>query len=303
MRTSSLAWATRIRPTVVAAIRALPDVRGRGRLAHVLNRALLKAKADPKAVASMCAGYSLIVDCRLFAHASALYTGHAQDAMIRSLVRFLRPGGTALDVGANVGFVTVPLAIAARGVDGRVVAVEPLQKNAALLRENLSLNQVEEFVTIVEAGLSSTAHDAELLLREDFETGAEVGNASVAEAGIDEHFAKVSIRLETLDELWPALGSPRLDIVKVDIEGHEDRFLEGGTRTISSFRPVLMMEMNNWFYERREVKFEQLIPSLLPTGYRACSSALKPFEDLGALQTQDLLFVPEEKLKPAALRR
>jgi FkbM family methyltransferase len=238
----------------------------------------------------------MCLDTRNRYHCWALFLGLYDDEFIGSLLGFLRPGGTGLDVGGNVGLVTVPLAVAAKRLDGRVVSVEPFRQNVELLRENLRLNEVEDVVTIIEAGLSSAPHEAELLLREEFEMGSDVGNASVAEDGFPEDFKRVPIKLETLDGIWSTLGNPRLDVIKVDIEGHEDRFLEGGAKTLASFRPAILMEVNRWFYQRRGLDFDRLIPGLLPSGYRFLSSRLSEIGDLKAWNGLDVLFVPEEKV-------
>jgi FkbM family methyltransferase len=270
-------------------------MRGLGSLAYMVNAVLLAAGAEPKPVTRMIAGHLMLMDSRNRHHCWAVFLGVYNDELIAPLLGFLRPGGVALDVGGNIGSVTVPLAIAAKRLGGHVVSVEPLLNNAEMMRENLRLNQVEDVVTIIEAGLSSTPHEAELLLREDFEMGSGVGNASVVEDGLPEHFKRVPIKLETLDRLWPTLGNPRLDVVKVDIEGHEDRFLEGGAKTLATFRPVILMEVSRWFYRRRGLDFDRLIPGLLPSGYRIFSLSLTEIEDLKAWDGSDVLFVPEEK--------
>src|SRR6202035_1513131 len=96
-------------------------------------------------------------------------------------------------------------------------------------------------------------------------------------------------RLETLDGLWPTLGNPRLDVIKVDIEGHEDRFLEGGAHTIASHRPVILMEGCRWFSEQRGVDFDRVITGLLPPGYRFFSSRLTEFKGLADFNESDVL--------------
>jgi len=291
-----------MRPITVNAIRSLPKVRGRGRLAGAVNAALLAAGAEPKTVAKMLAGHSLVVDTRLQSHAWMLFLGVYNEKFTSALLSFLREGGTALDVGANIGFITVPLALAAKQLDGRVVAVEPLREHTDWLRENLQLNLVDELVTVVEAGLSSEPREASLLLREDFAIGAGVGSASVAEEIVDDRFERVAIRLETLDGLWPIFGNPRLDVIKVDIEGHEDRFLEGGVHTIASHRPVILMEVCRWFSEQRGVDFDRVIPGLLPPGYRFFSSRLTELKELADCDESDVLLVPEERVGQGALQ-
>jgi FkbM family methyltransferase len=292
-----LLFATRIRPLVVGVGRAVPDVRGRGRAAAILNALLLRAGAEPFAIAKMAAGHSLLVDCRLQSHVHALFSGQYDDLAISALLAFLNPGGGVLDVGANVGFWTVPLALAARRIGAQVIAFEPYRPNAEWLRANLRLNMIDRAVTIVEKALSSTRGDATLTLREDFLTGATIGNASVADATTDSpEFVQAQICLETLDEIFPTLGIDRLDLVKVDIEGHEDRFLEGAARVLSAHRPAILIEINRCFYERRGVDFNRTIPSILPKDYRFLTVGLIEIGDLAGCTDNDVLAIPREKI-------
>jgi FkbM family methyltransferase len=242
MRAALPELANWLRPHAVSVIRALPRVRGRGRLAKIVSDTLLACGADPVVTAKMKAGHSLTLDCRLFSHTIALFSGFTDvEELLIPLVRFLEPGGVAIDVGANVGSVTVLLGQVAKPIGARIISFEPFPRNVEWISKNLELNHLEDQVTIVESGLSSQAGEATLLLREDFETGAAIGNASVAEPGSDPRYQKVPIQLNTLDALWPSLGNPRLDVIKVDIEGHEDRFLEGAQRTLTANRPAIIM--------------------------------------------------------------
>jgi FkbM family methyltransferase len=289
-------FANWIRPHAVTVIRALPKVRGRGRLAKICNDALLAAGANPVATAKMAAGHLLVLDCRLFSHCMAMFNGVIGiEGLFGPLLNYLQPGGAAIDVGANVGAVSVPLALAANRVGARLISFEPFPRNVEWMRQNLQANQVEDAVTIVNCGLSSEPGEAILLLREDFETGASIGNASVAEPGNNERFQRVTIQLNTLDELWPRFGNPRLDVVKVDIEGHEDRFLEGAKQTLSANRPMNLMEVNRYFYEKRGIDFNTVIPQSLPPDYRFFTAAQTEIKDLADCHHSDVLLVPAEK--------
>lgn len=271
-------------------------MRGRGRLAKIVSDTLLACGADPIVTAKMTTGYSLTLDCRLFSHAMALFSGfNSIEELLVPLVKFLEPGGVAIDVGANVGSVTVLLARAAKAIDSRVISFEPFPRNVEWIGKNLALNHLEDQVTIVESGLSSQPGEATLLLREDFETGATIGNASVAEPGSDQRFQRVSIQLNTLDALWPTFGNPRLDIVKLDIEGHEDRFLEGAQQTLAANRPAILMEVNRSFYNKRGVDFNVVIPQFLPQDYRFFTSAQTEIKSLADCHVGDVLLIPEEK--------
>lgn len=55
------------------------------------------------------------------------------------------------------------------------------------------------------------------------------------------------------------------------------------------------MEVSGWFYQRRGLDLDRLIPGLLPSGYRIFSLSLTEIEALKAWDGSDVLFVPEEK--------
>jgi FkbM family methyltransferase len=257
--------------------------------------------AEPAAIAELVRGHKMLVDCRLQSHARALFTGNYDDDKVDALARFVREGGTVLDVGANIGFYTVPLALTARLVGADIVAAEPFAKNAEWLRRNLVLNGVEKEVTLLECGLSSESRDEQLALREDFETGASIGNASVVDKDQDDaHFKRVKIRLEPLDLVWPSLARRRLDAVKLDIEGHEDRFFEGASQTLRENRPVILMEINRWFYARRGIDFDSRIAELLPSEYQIFEVTMEQMREIAGFaeaRDTDVLLVPREKAK------
>jgi hypothetical protein len=112
--------------------RDLPHFRGRGRLAVALSSLLLKAGAEPTLECNMKAGHCLRLDCRLPNHCWVLFSGYYDDEKWSTLLSFLRPGGAALDVGANIGFYTVPMAIRAKSLGARLVAAEPVVANAEM---------------------------------------------------------------------------------------------------------------------------------------------------------------------------
>src|SRR5262249_12117688 len=120
--------ATYSRPWAVCIIRTLPNVRGRGRIAALVNRLWLRAGADPIVICEM-GDYRLRLDCRIFSHGLAYFSGEKGDAEISALLSFLRPGGTALDVGANIGLYAVPMSLEAKRRGARLVAVEPVPAN------------------------------------------------------------------------------------------------------------------------------------------------------------------------------
>lgn len=60
----------------------------------------------------------------------------------------------------------------------------------------------------------------------------------------------------TIDELVDSLGLPRLDWIKMDIEGAEVEALKGAMKTLSRYRPTLWIEFHNTLLELKELLAE-----------------------------------------------
>jgi FkbM family methyltransferase len=160
---------------------------------------------------------------------------HEKDENIfRSL---LAPGQTAIDVGANSGFVTVILASIV-GPGGRVLSFEPSPRVYAKLRRTVDVNELAQ-VTTVNMGCGATSSVAQLR-----QVNSSTGNGSIVAAGTD----PIEIRIETLDSFAEVWEAP-VALVKIDTEGYEPEVLRGATRLIDEQRPVLYLEMGGDYVE------------------------------------------------------
>src|SRR4051794_37889968 len=114
------------RSATASLLRTIPPVRGAGRVASLLNRQFLRYGAMPIVESRMGLGHKLRLDLRVPTQMYAYYSGRYGDQMLSALLAYLRPGGVALDVGANTGMCAVPIALAARECQGHLIAFEPI---------------------------------------------------------------------------------------------------------------------------------------------------------------------------------
>jgi FkbM family methyltransferase len=141
----------------------------------------------------------------------------------------VRSGDVVLDCGANVGmFTKTALAAGAR----LVVAIEPAPATLECLRRNLAAEIKQGQVSVYAKGVWD--RDGVLPLSVDRTNPG--GNSFVLDTKDKE---VVNVPLTTIDELVLELKLPRVDFIKMDIEGAEKNALRGGRQILLRFRPRL----------------------------------------------------------------
>jgi FkbM family methyltransferase len=156
------------------------------------------------------------------------------------LPRF-REGGVFVDVGANVG--AYSLRAASRGME--VHSFEPVPQNVQVLRRNSEINNLT--LDIEEVALGSSE-----------------GTTRLAPSGASSRITKaggIEVPLRTLD----SFNLPRLDLLKVDVEGYELEVLRGAGDTLARCHPAMMVEMHHWVGAESEAAIFEMLSRL---GYR-----------------------------------
>jgi FkbM family methyltransferase len=148
------------------------------------------------------------------------------------LIQLSKPGDNVIDVGANIGTHSIPLAKAV-GPKGAVYAFEPQRQTFQMLCTNAQLNSVHNlhaFCYGIGAHRSTgfTPESAAALQ-------GNIGNFSLQSFSEGE-----LVDIFTLDEL----NLPQIHLIKIDVEGMEKDVIEGGRGLIARDRPVLFVENN-----------------------------------------------------------
>ena len=150
----------------------------------------------------------------------------------------LRPGSVVIDAGANLGEWAVPLARAV-GVAGRVIAIEPAPRSASALEKTLAANALHQ-AEVLRCAVGDRDGSAELAVPIVTSARTDTGTARIGPAPLGHEALRVPLR--SLDTLAAERSLDRLDLVKLDVEGHERRVLDGAATVLEQFRPVLVIE-------------------------------------------------------------
>jgi len=161
------------------------------------------------------------------------------------LLRLTTPGGAFVDIGANVGAVSVPLASHV-GREGVVYSFEPFRQVFQYLNANVAANGLDNVHTFQSA--LSDEHAAPLVHvpAPTLTHGMNVGMYGVfKQESIEPNDPSSSPRDRLEDVTVRTLDSfqlPRADVIKIDVEGHAPRVLAGGIQTVERHRPILWFE-------------------------------------------------------------
>lgn len=254
----------------VAAFRNIPPIRGRGRLEILFHR-LLEERGLRDVVTVN--GYTLEVSLDDLIGRTIYLNGGWEPANTLAVIHLIRKGATVFDVGANTGYFTL-LFSAIAGEVGQVFAFEPVPSTAEVLRRNLASNpRTAQNVTVLEVALS----DREGVVRINVAGDRNLGASHVVAAPVDDLgreragvIGTILIPCSTADAVWRRLGRPAVDLVKIDIEGHEYHALRGMREVIAASPTIsIMVEVRESFLAAAGSSSEQLFADLRDVGMHA----------------------------------
>ena len=176
--------------------------------------------------------------------------GEYSDFEITLLSQLIPKGGLVVEVGANIGAHTIPIAKIV-GSSGLVIAFEPQRALHAIICANAVLNQLFNILAIRRA----VGNKGGIIIVPNIDYSAQNNFGSLS---LGQWESGEQVELQTLD----MLGLPVCHLIKIDAEGMEKDVLEGAVNTIMKTRPVLYVEN-----DRRD-KQPELISYIKSLGYR-----------------------------------
>src|SRR6266851_4538124 len=163
-----------------------------------------------------------------------------------ALRKLVRPGDLVFDIGANIGAHTLGLAQSV-GPTGRVFAFEPTDYAFAKLKRNLALNPELEAQSLPQQILLAAENDAPCQ-PEIYASWPLKTDASVHPKHRGRLVTTLGASVETLDGFVERQGIDRLNLIKIDVDGHEYPVLKGGFKTLAKFGPILVIEMSPYVH-------------------------------------------------------
>lgn len=192
------------------------------------------------------------------------YGGGYEREICFLLVRALRRGDVAVDIGANFGSLTLLMSKLV-GPDGNVLAFEPIKESREKLQDNLALNHATN-VAVDGRVVAQHSGVGRFFLNSDDAAGSGLWNPGVfpgnnKSAEIDASFMCDQVCLDDL-KLF------NIRLLKIDAEGAEHAILKGGYAFIERARPpFIVVELNPFGMDQMRTNTEALRAYMSGFGY------------------------------------
>ncbi len=220
---------------------------GRGILSSLWKlkpNAFLKAIADADEVIKQVQPYNFSIVLNVndkFIGRPILLKSSYEENVTRVLLKYLKPNIQFLDIGANIGFFS--LLVASQCPDSTVISFEPDVENFKLLQMSRIYNGFETRIqphqlavsdrneTILLTGVGNNDNSGAKVTSNDRETLAQFTQSPYS------NFQ--TIQAVQLDSF---LANTKIDLVKLDIEGHEPFAIQGMLNLLKQNQPVILVE-------------------------------------------------------------
>jgi len=225
------------------------------RLARVLARRRHSSVGAPAPVVlRKVQGFEMALDLGEVIDSQLYYTGTFEAPTLEVIRKLVRAGDTAVDVGANIGWITLNLARQV-GPTGRVLAFEPSERAFHRLAEHVSRNQLAHVETFPLAIGDETSPPTRTSLQSSYRIDGLVAlqEEMVSTVRLDDFVSTASLR--------------HLDFIKVDTDGMEPFVFRGARAALERFHPILVFEFGPAQLAQVSEKPEDLLDYLEGLGY------------------------------------
>ncbi len=181
--------------------------------------------------------------------------GDFEMAEIQFIQNNFRGTKLAIDVGANVGIYTMTLSSLV-GDQGKVWSFEALPQNVLRMRKNLSNNSISN-VDVFPVALGDSSGNVDFIVATDGAYGSLVSVQDNKETN-----QSIKVQIQKLDTIWESENTPKIDFIKIDVEGAEVGVLKGAIDLLKTYKPTILIEANS------KSHLVEIMNILSPIGYK-----------------------------------
>lgn len=180
---------------------------------------------------------------------------------LNHLKAMIAPDSTIIDVGANIGFLSAKFSkwLSKKGL---VIAIEPEPLNVQILKQTLGEKKISNVEVINGAAAEK---EGTLFLK--------LNPLNPADHRLSDQ--GIPIKAFTIDNLLDGKGYLPVSLIKIDVQGAEPRVLQGAKNTISQYKPIIFIEIDDESLNAAGFTSNGLIELLRSYGYDLWDEKMK----------------------------
>ncbi len=186
-------------------------------------------------------GFELLLHPHYQIDHSIIAFGIFDPSIVKYIDKNIQAGMVCLDVGANIGLMSLHLAKRTEP-EGAVHCFEPVPHLFTRLNQNIERNRLQSIIRLHQVALSNKIGTISMAIAASATPNQGLGSI-VVPCGTGLLVEPIKVWTTTLDDFASRERLTRLDFVKIDIQGAEPLFFEGGANTLAQFRPTILMEI------------------------------------------------------------
>jgi FkbM family methyltransferase len=166
----------------------------------------------------------------------ACVEGIYEQDTLRLVLSLVKPQTTYIDVGANIGLLSIP--VLTESSEAKVISIEASPDTLRYLERTRAESRYADRWSVAGYAVGRSRGAAAFWVS-NTENGAFDGLKDTGRGG-----AKQAIVIDVLplDEVWRAAGSPQVSVIKIDVEGGEMDVIAGAQALIARDQPALIIE-------------------------------------------------------------
>lgn len=199
-----------------------------------------------------------------------VYLGGWEPGTLKFLRKNVKTGDVVIEVGANIGAHTLPLAQMV-GPSGFVHAFEPTQYALNKLHRNLSLNpslaqRVQVYAQLV------TNHEGSQPIEEI--------RSAWKRDGTNEQPERIAAERISIDAFVASRAIDRVSLIKIDVDGYDYKVISGAAETLRRHRPVVFIELAEYCLNEQGDSLRDIFQLFGEAGYSAYFESGEPIADV-----------------------
>lgn len=205
---------------------------------RVIYRLMARLFSGKRSTVNMPEGYAIVLNPLYHGQfLSAKAVGEYEGGLRRLFDSLVKPGMVVYDIGANVGVFSLLFSLRT-GSSGRVYAFEPEENNFECLVQSREVNKMSN-LDIRKVCVS----DRTGTILFDHRGGAFSGRIADDASGPGKHSLSEKPSISVDEFVFGEKNRPP-DLIKIDVEGGEDKVIKGARRTLETYRPVVICEVH-----------------------------------------------------------